>query len=59
MTQHAQLCTALLLAPLFVWIEFLFMCGYRPKLRKRLDEKAVKAIAEWKKASTTKLKRKS
>lgn len=27
---------AVFLAPFFVWLEFLFMCGYRPELRQRL-----------------------
>jgi uncharacterized membrane protein YGL010W len=40
--------SALMLAPLFVWMEVMFMFGYRPKLRSRLHENTVKAIAEWK-----------
>jgi len=32
---------AVFLAPLFVWLELLFMVGYRPELKKRVD-KAVK-----------------
>ncbi|KAF8252703.1 hypothetical protein K440DRAFT_631630 [Wilcoxina mikolae CBS 423.85] len=34
-----NLLQALFLAPLFVWIEVLFMVGYRPELRGRLEEK--------------------
>ena len=31
-----NLVQAVFLAPFFVWLEFLFMCGYRPELRQRL-----------------------
>jgi uncharacterized membrane protein YGL010W len=34
-----NLVQALFLAPLFVWIEVLFMAGYRPELKQRLQEK--------------------
>ncbi|PVH79186.1 DUF962-domain-containing protein [Cadophora sp. DSE1049] len=33
-----NLVQALFLAPLFVWMEVLFKLGYRPELRKRLEE---------------------
>ncbi|KAJ5818153.1 hypothetical protein N7474_003744 [Penicillium riverlandense] len=33
-----NLVQALLLAPLFVWMEILFFFGYRPALKKRFDE---------------------
>jgi uncharacterized membrane protein YGL010W len=29
---------AIFLAPLFVWLELLFMAGYRPELKKRVDK---------------------
>ena len=50
-----NLVQALLLAPLFVWMEALFIFfNYRPKLRERIEEKAVKAIQEWKKHASKK-----
>ncbi|KAK5117697.1 hypothetical protein LTR62_005120 [Meristemomyces frigidus] len=33
-----NLVQALFLAPFFVWLEILFMCGYRPELKSRLDQ---------------------
>ncbi|EMC93232.1 hypothetical protein BAUCODRAFT_233654 [Baudoinia panamericana UAMH 10762] len=33
-----NLVQALFLAPFFVWLEVLFMLGYRPELKKRLDQ---------------------
>jgi uncharacterized membrane protein YGL010W len=39
---------ALLLAPMFVWMEVLFLFGYRPQLQQRLEKKAEQSIAEWK-----------
>jgi uncharacterized membrane protein YGL010W len=48
---------AFLLAPLFVWMEFLFLFGYRPRLQERLDKKAAKAIAEWRKSKEQKAKK--
>jgi uncharacterized membrane protein YGL010W len=38
------------LAPLFAFIEVLFLFGYRPALRKRLEEQSKAAIATWKKS---------
>ena len=38
---------ALTLAPLFVWLELLFSLGYNPKMAKKIDQDAKKAIAEW------------
>ncbi|KAJ3014207.1 hypothetical protein HKX48_005297 [Thoreauomyces humboldtii] len=43
-----NLVQALVLAPFFVWIEFLFVLGYRPQLRVDLQQSVDKAIAEWK-----------
>jgi uncharacterized membrane protein YGL010W len=40
-----NLVQALFLAPLFVWLECLFMIGYRPELKARMDAK-VKAARE-------------
>jgi uncharacterized membrane protein YGL010W len=44
---------------MFVWMEVLFAAGYRPKLRRRLDERASAAIAKWKaeKAASTAAKK--
>ncbi|GBB93045.1 hypothetical protein RclHR1_00210041 [Rhizophagus clarus] len=38
---------ALLLAPLFVWLEILFSIGYRSGLQKRVDKSVQLAIDEW------------
>ena len=37
---------SLVLAPLFVWMEVLFACGYRPGLREDLKRRVEKAVAE-------------
>ena len=39
---------AFLLAPLFVFMEFLFVLGYRPALQKRIHEKIKAAISTYK-----------
>lgn len=39
---------AVFLAPLFVWIELLFMFGYRPELKNRLDKAVEIEINKWK-----------
>ncbi|CAG8497905.1 5474_t:CDS:2 [Paraglomus brasilianum] len=39
---------ALLLAPLFVWLEVLFATGYRPALQKRVEAKVNTAITKFK-----------
>lgn len=39
---------AFLLAPLFVFMELLFVLGYRPALQKRTHEKIKAAISTWK-----------
>lgn len=39
---------AFLLAPLFVFMELLFILGYRPALQKRIHEKVKSAINTWK-----------
>ncbi|GAB1194443.1 hypothetical protein APSETT444_003688 [Aspergillus pseudonomiae] len=43
-----NLVQALLLAPLFVWMEILFFFGYRPELKARYDQSVQKEIAGFK-----------
>ena len=43
---------AVFLAPLFVWIEILFMFGYRPELKSRLDKAVEVEITKWKQSKT-------
>lgn len=43
-----NLVQAIFLAPFFVWMEFLFMLGYRPELKSRLDVAVEKQVAEFK-----------
>ncbi|KAK0730705.1 hypothetical protein B0H67DRAFT_548604 [Lasiosphaeris hirsuta] len=38
---------AIFLAPLFVWLEFLFMIGYRPSLKKRVDKAVAIEVAKF------------
>lgn len=38
---------AVFLAPLFVWLEFLFMIGYRPELKKRVDKAVEIEVAKF------------
>lgn len=42
-----NLLQALFLAPLFVWLEILFACGYRPKLRARVGEAVEKEVEKY------------
>ena len=42
-----NLVQAILLAPLFVWLEVLFAFGYRPELKSRLDESVEKEIEKF------------
>ncbi|KAI9882924.1 MAG: hypothetical protein M1823_005326 [Watsoniomyces obsoletus] len=42
-----NLVQALFLAPFFVWMEILFLLGYRPELRARLDSAVKKEIAKF------------
>jgi uncharacterized membrane protein YGL010W len=44
-----NLVQALFLAPLFVWMEFLFFLGYRPELKARMNQGVEKEIAKFKK----------
>ncbi|KAB8071436.1 hypothetical protein BDV29DRAFT_179187 [Aspergillus leporis] len=43
-----NLVQALLLAPLFIWMEILFFFGYRPELKARYDQSVQKEIATFK-----------
>lgn len=43
-----NLLQALFLAPLFVWLEFLFLLGYRPELQARVEKAVQKEIAKFK-----------
>jgi len=38
---------AIFLAPLFVWLEFLFMLGYRPELKARVDKAVAIEVAKF------------
>ncbi|KAL2862037.1 hypothetical protein BJX68DRAFT_223729 [Aspergillus pseudodeflectus] len=49
-----NLVQALLLAPLFVWMEILFFFGYRPELKARYDASVEKEIAAFKDKSNKK-----
>jgi 2-hydroxy fatty acid dioxygenase len=42
-----NLVQALLLAPLFVWMEILFFFGYRPELKQRFDKNVELEIAKF------------
>lgn len=44
------------LAPLFVWFELLFLLGYRPALKKDLDERVKARLAEMNAAAVKKVK---
>lgn len=41
-----SLVQAFLLAPLFVWMELLFWCGYRPQLRRQLSQEVSALLAK-------------
>nr|POF12729.1 putative endoplasmic reticulum membrane protein c16e8.02 [Quercus suber] len=43
-----NLVQAIFLAPFFVWLEVLFMFGYRPELKSRLDQAVQKEITKFK-----------
>ncbi|KAK4103186.1 DUF962-domain-containing protein [Parathielavia hyrcaniae] len=45
---------AFFLAPLFVWLELLFMVGYRPELKKRVDKAVEVEIAKFRERKTEK-----
>jgi|TARA_B100000482_G_C12506071_1_gene258548 uncharacterized membrane protein YGL010W len=42
-----SLAQSLVLAPLFVWMEVLFACGYRPGLRHNVNQRVKRAVEEW------------
>lgn len=44
-----NLVQALLLAPLFVWMEILFFFGYRPELKARMEKGVEVEIAKFRK----------
>lgn len=43
-----NLVQAILLAPFFVWMEILFMLGYRPELKSRIDKAIQKQVSDFK-----------
>jgi uncharacterized membrane protein YGL010W len=45
-----NLMQAIFLAPLFVWLEFLFLLGYRPELQARVAKKIQVELAKMKEA---------
>ena len=53
-----NLVQALFLAPFFVWLEVLFMFGYRPELKARLDAAIQKDVSKFKEDSAAKKARK-
>ena len=48
---------AIFLAPLFVWLELLFMIGYRPELKKRVDKAVEVEIAKFRAQKAEKAKK--
>jgi uncharacterized membrane protein YGL010W len=51
-----NLVQAVFLAPLFVWLEFLFKLGYRPELKARVDRAVEAELAKVKKSKAEKQK---
>ncbi|KAL3417682.1 hypothetical protein PVAG01_10692 [Phlyctema vagabunda] len=49
-----NLLQAFVLAPFFVWMEFLFKLGYRPELQARVDKEVQKEIKRFKDAKAAK-----
>jgi uncharacterized membrane protein YGL010W len=49
-----NLVQAIFLAPLFVWLELLFMLGYRPELQARVEKAVQKEIAKFRAAKAEK-----
>lgn len=47
-----NLVQALVLAPFFVWMEVLFMLGYRPELKGRVDKEIEKEIEKFRRSKT-------
>jgi len=50
---------AVFLAPLFVWLEFLFLLGYRPELQGRVAKKVQAELAKLKQAKSKEVERKA
>ena len=46
-----NLVQAVFLAPFFVWMEILFMLGYRPELKTRIDAKVEQEVEKFKKSN--------
>ena len=46
-----NLVQAVFLAPLFVWLELLFLLGYRPELQARVEKRIQQEIAKFKTGS--------
>lgn len=44
---------AFFLAPLFVWLELLFMLGYRPDLQQRIESLVLEDIAKFRESRKT------
>lgn len=42
-----NLVQALFLAPIFVWLEVLFMCGYKPELKGRVDRVIAREMSKF------------
>ena len=51
-----SLVQALTLAPLFVWLELLFVLGYKPAMAKKIDTDAKASIAAWRAGKAKKAK---
>ena len=45
-----NLVQAFILAPFFVWMEFLFSIGYRPELKSRVDSAVEKEVEKYRKS---------
>lgn len=43
-----NLVQAIFLAPFFVWLEFLFLLGYRPELKARLEKSIIQEVQKFK-----------
>ncbi|EAQ90913.1 hypothetical protein CHGG_02848 [Chaetomium globosum CBS 148.51] len=48
---------AIFLAPLFVWLELLFMVGYRPELKRRVDKAVKIEIAKFREQQAKKVRK--
>ncbi len=52
-----NLVQALFLAPFFVWLEMLFLLGYRPELKARLDKAVSQEVAKFRASKDAKGKK--